>query len=542
MLHSFNSLPSVKIAPIIKKPISSHTIRNLQVYCSKSYALIYEKSENRITAVFKNIVVLLINNDENENKLLFNLAQKPDWNNNKDINYAIITSESIIQKVREICNNLYKLSNSDDNKKPTILVGVSTVAYVMKYPEVVYYRLVKSSEKAVWKKDGKLDLSKREGAKKIYRKHSKEGVKYIIGNHRKYIGDRYYIVVDSKITPDAYGYKMYDTFYFYDLYKRSIIQTSTIRHISSYKTFVYKPFDKIQTSQNSIFVIEGKTTGKPIIVSSEASPHTKIKVEIPEDDKNEKTIEISVSFAINEYPILFLFSKSNAVIVSNYKIDSYNFDLSRQIAYKDDTLFYPTPYIEIDRVKLHRYKNFFNIFDGMHLISIYYNKSDSKCYVKHATFSGLNLHEFEVIGYILLPDKNECIGVVIASQKRNMIVAAYDIIKKEIYFSKVIKYNYIGASQRQMYSLIFATLKGIKGKRSVLRFLINSKLSRNIMNSTQKEEQNQLNISIGTDINAVKEDKLSYFPLSLDEIYKLNNCNYVLTYEQPCLVKVIKHS
>ncbi len=309
MLHSFHSLPSVKTAPIIKKPISSHTIRNLQVYCSKSYAFIYEKSESRITAVFKNIVVLLINNDENENKLLFNLAQKPDWNNNRDINYAIITSESIIHEVREICNNLYKLYNSDDNKKPTILVGVNTVAYVMKYPEVAYYRLVKSSGKAVWKQDGKLDLSKREGAKKINRKHSEKGVKYIIGKHRKYIGDRYYMVVDSKIAPDAYGYEVYDTFYFYDLYKRSIIQTSTIRHISSYTTFIYKPFDKIQTSQNSIFVIEGRTTVRPIIFSNENGPYTKIKVEIPEDDKNEKTIEISVPFAIKEYPICFYFLK-----------------------------------------------------------------------------------------------------------------------------------------------------------------------------------------------------------------------------------------
>jgi len=138
----------------------------------------------------------------------------------------------------------------------------------------------------------------------------------------------------------------------------------------------------------------------------------------------------------------------------------------------------------------------------------------------------------------LLPDESDCIGVVIASQKHDMIVASYDVIRKEIYFSQVIKYNYIGASKRKMYSLIFAALKGMKGKRFVLRLLVNRRLLRNIMNSTQKEEQNQLNISIGTDINAVKENKLSYFPLSLDEIYKLNNCSYVLTYEQPCLVKV----
>ncbi len=239
---------------------------------------------------------------------------------------------------------------------------------------------------------------------------------------------------------------------------------------------------------------------------------------------------------------MLLFSKSNAVVISNYKIDSYNFDLSRQITYKDDTLFYPTPYIEIDRVKLHRYKNFFNMFDGIHLISIYYNKSDSKCYVKYATFSGLNLHEFEVIGYILLPDESECIGVVIASQKHNMIVAAYDFIKKEIYFSNVIKCNYMGASERGMYSLIYAALKKMKGKKFVLRLLINSKLLGNIMNSTQREEQNQLSITIGTDINVIKKDKLSYFPFSFDEIYKLKNYNYVLIYEQPCLVKVIKQS
>ncbi len=216
------------------------------------------------------------------------MPPKPDCNENKDINYAIITSESTIQKVREICNNLYKLSNSNDNKKPTILVGVNTVAYVMEYPKVVYYRLVKSSEKVVWEKDGELDLSKRGDAKEINRKRSKEGVKYIIGKHRKYIGDRYYIVVDSKLTPDAYGYEVYDTFYFYDLYERSIIGTSTIRHPDSYATFVYKPFDRIQTLQNVIFVIEGRTIVRPFIFSNENGPYTEIKVKIPEDNKNEK--------------------------------------------------------------------------------------------------------------------------------------------------------------------------------------------------------------------------------------------------------------
>jgi hypothetical protein len=537
MFHSLLSLPSVKIAPIRKKSVSSYTIRNLQVYCSKSYAFIYEKSDSRITAVFRNIVVLITNNDENENKLLFILAQKPDWNENKDINYSIITSESTIQKVREICNNLYKLSNSDDNKKPTILVGVNTVAYVMTYPEVAYYRLVKSSEGALWKQDGKIDLSKREGKKKINRKRSEEGVKYVIGKHRKYIGNRYYVVVDSKMEPDAYGYEVYDTFYVYDLYKRHIIETSTIRYPDFDKPFVYKPFDKIQALQNVIFVIEGKTIVRPVIFSNEGGPDTKIKVEIPEDNKNEKMIEISISFSIGEYPILLLFSKSNAVVVGTYKIYSYDFNQSRQKTYESDTFFYPKSFMEIDRVKLHRYGNFFTVFDGIHLITIYYNKIDSKYYTKHAIFSGFNLHEFEVIGYILLPDESDCIGVVIASQKHDMIVASYDVTRKEIYFSNIIKYNYIGASKRGMYSLICAALKEMKGKRFVLRLLISSKLLGNIMDSTQKEEQNQLNITIGTDINAIKEDKSSYFSLSLGEIYKLNNCNYVLTYEQPCLVK-----
>jgi len=129
MFHSLISLPSVKIAPILKKPISSHTIRNLEVYCSKSYAFIYEKSDSRITAVFRNIVVLITNNDENENKLLFSLACKPDWNDNKDANYATITSKSTIQKIREICNNLYKLLTKDTDSKPTILVDKQVVAY-----------------------------------------------------------------------------------------------------------------------------------------------------------------------------------------------------------------------------------------------------------------------------------------------------------------------------------------------------------------------------------------------------------------------------
>jgi len=537
MFNSLLSLPSVKIATFRKKSVSGYTTLNLQVYCSKSYAFIYEKSDSRITAVFRNIVVLIINNDENENKLLFNLAQKPDWNENKDINYSIITSESTIQKVREICNNLYKLSNSDDNQKPTILVGVNTVAYIMTYPEVAYYRLVKFSEGALWKQDGKIDLSKREGKKKINHKRLEEGVKYVIGKHSKYIGDRYYVVVDSKMEPDAYGYEVYDTFYVYDLYKRHIIEISTIRYSDFYKPFVYKPFDKIQTLQNVIFVIESRTIVRPVIFSNKGGPDTKIKVEIPEDNKNEKMIEISISFSIGEYPILLLFSKSNAVVVSTYKIYSYDFKQSRQKTYEGNTFFYPKSFIEIDRVKLHKYGNFFTVFDGIHLVTIYYNKSDSKYYTKHAIFSGFNLHEFEVIGHILLPDESDCIGVVVASQKYDMIVASYDVTRKEIYFSNIIKYNYIRASKRGMYSLICAALKEMKGKRFVLRLLISSKLLGNIMNSTQKEEQNQLNITVGIDINAIKEDKSSYFPLSLGEIYKLNNCNYVLTYEQPCLVR-----
>jgi len=459
IIHANQNLPKIKTIPVYKKPISSYLSHELYVYYNKKYVFINDEERSQVITGFKNVIVLFINQNENENRLLFSLACNPDWNDNKDINYSIITSESTIQKVREICNNLYKLSNSNDNKKPTILVGVNTVAYVMTYPEVAYYRLVKSSEGAVWKQDGKIDLSKREGKKKINHKRSEEGVKYVIGKHRKYIGNRYYVVVDSKMEPHAYGYEVYDTFYVYDLYKRHIIETSTIMYHDSDKTFVYKPFDKIQILKNVIFVIEGRIIVRPVIFSNENGPYTKIKVEIPEDDKNEKTIEISVSFAIKEYPILLLFSKSNAVVVSNYKIYSYNFDLSRQITYKDDTLFYPTPYIEIDRVKLHRYKNFFNMFDGIHLISIYYNKSDSKCYVKHATFSGLNLHEFEVIGYILLPDESDCIGVVIASQKHDMIVASYNVTRKEIYFSNIIKYNYIGASQRGIYSLICAALK-----------------------------------------------------------------------------------
>jgi hypothetical protein len=158
------------------------------LHYNRKYAFIHDKDKRRLVASFKNVVVLLINENENENKLLFSLACNPDWNDNKDINYFIITSKSTIQRVREICNMLYKISSKDTIRDPVILVDKDVLAYAMHYPEFFYYKLVKSAKGLIWEKDGKM---------KLYNRGTKRKAKYKqMENH---INDRYYLVGDQLV-------------------------------------------------------------------------------------------------------------------------------------------------------------------------------------------------------------------------------------------------------------------------------------------------------------------------------------------------------
>ena len=90
--HLKQSIPKIKTNSIHKKPILGYDMCTPHAYYNEKYVFIYDESNQRLIAIFQNVAVMLINNDKNENKLLFSLAYKPDWNDNKDPNYATITS------------------------------------------------------------------------------------------------------------------------------------------------------------------------------------------------------------------------------------------------------------------------------------------------------------------------------------------------------------------------------------------------------------------------------------------------------------------
>jgi len=147
-------MPKIKTAPAHKKPYWYLNPYEVYVYYDKKYALICDRGNKRLFANFQNIAAIIINYDENVKELLFNLACKPDWNDNKDINYNIITSKTTIQKIREICDNLYKLSGNDIYQKAKILADKQVIAYIRQEPKFVYYKLLKDEQGLRWEKDG----------------------------------------------------------------------------------------------------------------------------------------------------------------------------------------------------------------------------------------------------------------------------------------------------------------------------------------------------------------------------------------------------
>jgi hypothetical protein len=158
LFHLIQSFPKVKTVPVHKKHRISSNMHEINTYYNEKYTFIYDKSSRRLIACFQNVAIVLLNDDENENKLLFGLACKPDWNDNKDIKYATITSELTVQNVRKTRNNLDEISGQNNDNKPTILVGKRVVAYTITYPRVVYYKLLKSIEGLRWIKDSEVNL------------------------------------------------------------------------------------------------------------------------------------------------------------------------------------------------------------------------------------------------------------------------------------------------------------------------------------------------------------------------------------------------
>ncbi len=529
-LHLKYELPKVVTRALHKKPVITYTMEELGIYYREKIAFIYDESNHRLIASFPNTAIVLLNNDRNENKILFSLIYQPDAYDNKVVNHATITSGAIIQKVREICNNLYEISINDKDSKPTILVDKQIVAYTMMYPRVVYYKLLKTTEGLKWVKDGEENLSN-------------------IGNERKAkyepqkITDRYYVIGGRIVSRTSDGYYIvYKELCFYDLHKRKVIETAITSKLHNNAAGVRETFDNMRIVDNAIFWVEDKAVVKPIVYMADGA-HIYFKIDIPNNDSSEKTIEIDVFNPFVQYvPIMLFCSKSNIIVVTTKII--FERDL---IQAPDDTwqkYLHPKAKKGIDtkRMKLYKHKNFFILFDKHYIIAVYYDKKDSKYYFKYAAHEDGDLYKFKVIGHVLLRnDNDECIGMIMASPDNRIMITVCDVNQKEIYISDVIDYNYSIARKKDIDSLLHVMLPQNKSSKFVLRLLSKVELLHNEMNAIQKGDSNYLNTVIGKDVKVVIAGSYSHLPLNMNEFYSLKHLNYILTYEQPCLVRIIRY-
>ena len=539
LFHLSKTMPKVKTVPIHKKHIIGSNLYEVQIYYDEERAFIYDKSKRRLVVSFQNAAVVLVNNDENENALLFSLVYKPDWNDNKDANYSMITSELTIQKVREICNALYKLSINDTISKPTILADKNVFAYTMFNPYFIYYKLVKSKKGLIWEKDGKI---------KLYNRSTKRKAKYKQIEHR--IDDRYYMIGDQTIETDGVDednyYRIYDELRIYDLYKRKIVETTSTSGSIAYDYEDHEAFDNIWFLENGIFVIEDKVIVRPIVfVGQDGGAIVQISIEVPDDAQSKRTIQIDLQYDELEYvPIVLFCSKRKFILVATRVVFIYEYD-STQSLFKHSAsydLVYPRGGIDTQKMKLYKYKNFFILLDKTYIIAIYYNKKDFKYYFKHNIPPVSELYKFNVIGHwISRDDNNDCIGVLLESPNHELAMAIYDHNKKEIYFSTNIKYNYPTSRKKDIELLLHGALQETKGSKLVLHLLSNFKFSRSIANVGEEEYINHLNVVMDKDVRVFRVSNNSYLPLSPNEFYSFKFLNYVLTYEQPCLVRFIKH-
>ncbi len=534
IIHIKQNLPKVKTMPVYKKPISSSFSHELYVYYNKKYAFMHDKDKYQLIAGFKNIIVLFINQNQNENKLLFSLSCNPDWNDNKDINYSIITSESTIQKVRKICNALYKLSSRDTTREPIILVGKQILAYVMHYPEFFYYKLVKSKKKPIWRKYGKMQL---------YNRNTKEKAEY--KQMEQSINDRYYVIGDQTVeieeTSEDQYYMVYDEFRIYDLYKRKIIETASTFGTETDDPEDHKHFDSLGITKNVIFFIEDKVIVRPAVYG-DTGVTTKIKVDIPDNDGNEHAIEIKLDSDIDQHePIVLFYSKSECIVVTKKTIFIYDLYESLEEPSDIEELVYEDG-INTKRVKLYKHKNFFVLLDGYYLVAAYYNTKESQYYFGYITDYKDNLHRFNIIGHLLSSnDNDECVGVIIESPDHELLTVIYDNKKKDIHFYAGLKYHYPFASKKDIDLLLRATWQEINNKKFILQLLSNIKLPSNAINAIQKEGIEYLNVVVGEEVKVNRVSNGSYLPLNSNEFYSFDFFNYILTYEEPCLVRFIKH-
>lgn len=534
--HLKQSLPKAKAATTYKKHRIGSNMHELHTYYNENSAFIYDESNHRIIAAFQNVALVLLNDDENENKLLFSLACNPDWNDNKDISYSIITSESTIQKVREICNALYKLSIKDTIRRPTILADKNVLAYTIFYPEILYYKLIRSKKGLIWKKDGKI---------KLYNRSTKKKAKY--EQIDKYINDKYYLIGDQSVYREGKGedryYVVYDKLRIYDLSRKRIVETfSTLGRITDdYEAL--EAFENVGVLKNGILVIRDKVIIRPLAcVYQEDGAMTEIKVDVPDNNQNEEMLTITVADDSYDYkPIILFCTKNNSILVTSKDIFIYDLSQPSHQPSINHELTYSGQGIDKPRMKLYKYKNFFILIDNYYIIAVYYDKKVERYYLRHDISHKGKLYRFKVIGYVLSSNDNEdCIGVILASQNREVITAIYDISKQEIYFSKIIEYNHliVGKKSIDLLSRMLAP-KGMNSK-FVLQFPNNSQVLNDKMKLIQEGDIDYLNVVIDKEVKVVRVGNGLSLPLSPNEFYIFNYFNFILAYEQPCLVRIIR--
>jgi len=152
-----------------------------------------------------------------------------------------------------------------------------------------------------------------------------------------------------------------------------------------------------------------------------------------------------------------------------------------------------------------------------------------------------NIHRFNIIGHMLSSDdNNECIGLVLESPDHELLTVIYYNNKKDIYFYAGIKYNYPFASKKHIDLLLRTAFQEINNKKFVLQFLGGFKFLSSIMNNIQKEGIDYLNVVVGKEVKVVRASNDSYLPLSPNEVYDFDSFDYILTYEEPCLVRYIR--
>jgi hypothetical protein len=529
LIHLKQNFPKVKIVPVHKKPISSSLSHAIYLYYNKKHTFVYDKGKDRLIVGFKNAIVMFINKNENENKLLFSLACSPDWNDNKDINYSIITSELTIQKIREICNALYELSSKDTIRRPVILADKQVLAYVKSGHKFFYYKLIKSKKGLIWKKDGEMGL---------YNRSAKREAKYKQMEHG--INDRYYVIGDQTVEIEGRGkgryYMIYDEFRIYDLYKRKIIETASTFGTETDDPEAHEHFESLGISNNVIFFIKDKVIVRPAVYG-DLGVATKIKIDISNDDENKQTIEINVHSDVDKHdPIVLFYSESECIVVTKKTIFIYDLNESLEEPSYIEELMYEDG-INTKRVKLYKYKSFFILLDGYYLMAAYYNKKESQYYFRYTMDYKDNLHRFNIIGHLLSSDDDECIAVVLESPDHELLTVIYDDNKKDIHFYAGLKYHYPFASKKDIDLLLRKTWQEIKNKKFILQFVNSYKFLNDTINLVQKEGIDYLRVVVGEDVKVFRASNGSYLPLSPNEFYDFNFFSYILTHEQPCLVE-----